>query len=116
MLGAKIFHYVEKSDMSVPVFAGKLNISEAAAYKIFKKESIQTDLFAQVKKELRLPANKTMYAIRHTFICDLLENGEDPLTVMKISGHKSWDAFKQYADKYLKKPVDDYTDKLTVVF
>ncbi len=65
---------------------------------------------------LRLPANKTMYAIRHTFICDLLENGEDPLTVMKISGHKSWDAFKQYADKYLKKPVDDYTDKLTVVF
>ncbi len=91
MLGAKIFHYVEKSDMSVPVFAGKLNLSEAAAY-------------------------KTMYAIRHTFICDLLENGEDPLTVMKISGHKSWDAFKQYADKYLKKPVDDYTDKLTVVF
>lgn len=75
-----------------------------------------TKQFAHVKKELRLPAHKTMYAIRHTFICDLLENGEDPLTVMKISGHKSWDAFKQYADKYLKKPVDDYTDKLTVVF
>lgn len=35
---------------------------------------------------------------------------------MKISGHKSWDAFKHYADKYLKKPVDDFTADLSVVF
>lgn len=75
-----------------------------------------TRQFSRVRKELNLAPNKTMYAIRHTFICDLLENGEDPLTVMKISGHKSWDAFKQYADKYLKKPVDDFSSKLTTVF
>lgn len=75
-----------------------------------------TSQFSKIKKQLNLPANKTMYAIRHTFICDLLENGVDPLTVMKISGHKSWDAFKHYADKYLKKPVDDFTADLSVVF
>lgn len=60
MLGAKIFHYVQKSGLSVELFAGKLGITEAAAYKIFKKESIQTELLLRIAALLRLSINQLL--------------------------------------------------------
>lgn len=69
-----------------------------------------TSHFERVKKRFNLPANQTMYALRHTFMVSLFKNCksfEELSDVMKITGHKTIQAFQVYIQTYLDEPTKD---------
>lgn len=78
-----------------------------------------TSHFEKVKKHFGLPANQTMYALRHTFMVSLFKNCKDFNElgdVMKITGHKTLGAFQAYIQKYLDEPGKDLSHLVTNTF
>lgn len=66
-----------------------------------------TKRFTKAKKRMKLTHHSTMYALKHTFIIELVKSGEPITTCMKISGHKTLQAFQSYVQQYLDTPPEE---------
>jgi integrase len=79
-----------------------------------------TARFKPIKKHLNLEEKQTMYALRHTFIIDLVKNAKaydlNTKEIMAISGHTSLQAFQNYIQKYLDEPINDISKKFKLKF
>lgn len=82
-------------------------------FSAYKKPSLKpttrdyfTDKFNKAKKALGFGKNHTMYGLKHTGICLLLQNGASELDVKKYSRHAS-EAFQSYIRYYnMQQPKD----------
>jgi len=68
-----------------------------------------TDKFNKAKKALGFGKNHTMYGLKHTGICLLLQNGASELDVKKYSRHAS-EAFQSYIRYYNMQQPKDLSD------
>jgi integrase len=62
-----------------------------------------TRQFQEVKKQLKIPPQFTMYSLKHTFIVELDKQGIPHREIMKITGHKTLQALQAYLQKYFDK-------------
>jgi integrase len=66
--------------------------------------------FAILKKELGFGINHTMYGLKHTFVCHLLEQGVPEGEIRRRTRHKTASAFNSYITKYNKQQHNDISD------
>ncbi|MES2379754.1 MAG: tyrosine-type recombinase/integrase [Bacteroidota bacterium] len=79
-----------------------------------------TRRFGKIKKLLGIEPEQTMYALRHTFIIDLVKNANkynlNTKEIMAISGHTSLQSFQNYIQKYLDEPAEDVSARFSLSF
>ncbi len=62
------------------------------------------------KKRFALSKLHTIYGFRHTFVSQLLTAGKNQLDIMKLTGHKTFQAFQHYARSVMQLPPNDLSD------
>lgn len=72
--------------------------------------------FKRMKKPLGLSKAHTMYSLRHTFIISLVRANIPFKEIMKITGHKTLDAFQHYVQQYLDEPPVDISHNIKPMF
>lgn len=72
--------------------------------------------FKRMKKPLGLSKAHTMYSLRHTFIISLVRANITFKEIMKITGHKTLDAFQHYVQQYLDEPPVDISHNIKPMF
>lgn len=72
--------------------------------------------FKRMKKPLGLSKAHTMYSLRHTFVISLVRANVPFREIMKITGHKTLDAFQHYVQQYLDEPPIDISASIKPMF
>ncbi len=70
--------------------------------------------FKKVKDHFGYTRLHTMYGLRHTIVCDLLESDAPWIEIMKYTGHKTMEAFAKYARSLLNKPAVDLSNHIKI--
>ncbi len=73
-----------------------------------------TRRFKRMKDELGFSRHHTMYAVRHTMISNLIANGAPHWEVMKLTGHRTLEAFEKYLRSIRAGEMKDLSDVFSV--
>lgn len=84
-LGNKIKEYIEKNNISISVFARKIEMSNTAVYDIYRKPDINTSLLRKISKVLNLPIEYWFKEKEKTYsdIVQPLNKIEEPTVKLK---------------------------------
>ena len=70
--------------------------------------------FKKVKDHFGYSRMHTMYGLRHTIVCDLLKSTAPWVEIMKYTGHKTLEAFGEYAKSLLNEPATDLSHHIKI--
>ncbi len=70
--------------------------------------------FTKAKRKLGFGHEYTMYGLKHTFVCHLLENGADEEDVMKMTGHTTKEGFNNYIRGIKARPTTDLSARYSM--
>lgn len=72
--------------------------------------------FKKAKQYFKFDKNYTMYGLRHTFVCQLLQNKAEWTAVMNRTGHTDMKSFEKYARSLLGGKYTYLSDKYSVKY
>lgn len=72
--------------------------------------------FKAMKVQMGFEKEHTMYGLRHTFVCMLVENNTPWIDIMRLTGHSTMSSFEKYLRDIKAMPARDISDKYTIKF